>query len=97
MPLCFSWNFHIVFGEQRATFDHCFKSKSSRNSFKCPQFTKVKKVKNSMVRLMQASKGILNLPTSSLNLCSPFQQQVKIHHVQKLIRWRFTIPEIYTP
>ena len=24
--------------------------------------------------LMHASKGILNLPTSSLHLCSPFQQ-----------------------
>ena len=24
-------------------------------------------------KLMQASKGILNLPTSSLHLCSPFQ------------------------
>ena len=32
--------------------------------------------------LMHASKGILNLPTSSLHLCSPFQQnrKVKIHH-----------------
>ena len=30
---------------------------------------------------MHASKGILNLPTSSLHLCSPFQQNhlVKIH------------------
>ena len=30
---------------------------------------------------------------------SPFFEfyKVKIHHVQKLIRWRFTIPEIYTP
>ena len=32
--------------------------------------------------LMHASKGILNLPTSILHLCSPFQQNrwVKIHH-----------------
>ena len=32
--------------------------------------------------LMHASKAILNLPTSSLHLCSPFQQnrKVKIHH-----------------
>ena len=32
--------------------------------------------------LMHASKGILNLHTSSLHLCSPFQQNrlVKIHH-----------------
>ena len=31
---------------------------------------------------MHASKAILNLPTSSLHLCSPFQQnhKVKIHH-----------------
>ena len=33
-------------------------------------------------KLMHASKAILNLPTSSLHLCSPFQQnrKVKIHH-----------------
>ena len=33
-------------------------------------------------QLMHASKAILNLPTSSLHLCSPFQQnrKVKIHH-----------------
>ena len=32
--------------------------------------------------LMHASKAILNLPTSSLHLCSPLQQhrKVKIHH-----------------
>ena len=31
---------------------------------------------------MHTSKAILNLPTSSLHLCSPFQQnrKVKIHH-----------------
>ena len=35
-----------------------------------------------MLTLMHASKAILNLPTSSLHLCSPFQQnrKVKIHH-----------------
>ena len=27
-----------------------------------------------VINLMHASKGILNLPTSSLHLCSPFQQ-----------------------
>ena len=27
-----------------------------------------------LIQLMHASKGILNLPTSSVHLCSPFQQ-----------------------
>ena len=35
-----------------------------------------------MATFMHASKAILNLPTSSLHLCSPLQQnrKVKIHH-----------------
>ena len=35
-----------------------------------------------LMQLMHASKTILNLPTSSLHLCSPLQQnrKVKIHH-----------------
>ena len=37
----FSWNFHTVFREQIAIFYQIFKSGSSKNFFKCPQFTKV--------------------------------------------------------
>ena len=50
--------------------------------------------------LMHASKAILNLPTSSLHLCSPFQQnrKVKIHHqftsFLKTIVSRFTTAKI---
>ena len=55
---------------------------------------------------MHASKGILNLPTSSLHLCLLFQQivrsgftinshlfqnyWVKIHHCENKVGWRFT-------
>ena len=35
-----------------------------------------------ILKLMLASKGVLNLPTSSLHLCSPFN---------KIVRSRFTI------
>ena len=49
---------------------------------------------------MHASKGILNLPTSSLHLCSSFHQNryVKIHHqftrFSTTIRSRFTAAKI---
>ena len=57
------------------------------------------------VMLMHMSKGIMNLPTSSLHLCSPLQQKrsgftinsplfqnnwVKIHHRKNKVGWRFT-------
>ena len=38
----FSLNFHTVFREQIAIFYQIFKSGSSKNFFKCPQFTKVR-------------------------------------------------------
>ena len=43
---------------------------------------KIHKKLFSGIPFMHASKAILNLPTSSLHLCSPFQQncKVKIHH-----------------
>ena len=48
-------------------------------------WTHVKSVRRDgcgVATLMHASKAILNLPTSSLHLCSPFQpnRKVKIHH-----------------
>ena len=46
--------------------------------------------------LMHISKGMLNLPTSSLHLCSPFQQKlwVKIHHhftYENKVGWIFSM------
>ena len=45
------------------------KTTSRERLFEGPKNAKTKELS-----LMHASKGILNLPTSSLHLCSPFQQ-----------------------
>ena len=63
----------LLWGQNHATMNVLYTSLQFSNN-SVANSKKITKMKRCI--FMHASKGILNLPTSSLHLCTPFQQNL---------------------